>query len=66
MCVYVRVDVKAGGLDEVSSRKASYSLPKHTNKANVKQGIDNPVLDVDLTKESMPTYGYKSRGDVRF
>lgn len=62
------LDVKANGsvLDEVSTRKASYSLPKPGKKVTVKQGIDNPALDVHLTRESTPKHGYKSRGDAKF
>jgi len=41
-------------LDEVSSRKASYSLPFPKHERNIEmRGIDNPVLDV---KESSPAY----------
>lgn len=66
---YFSSDVKANGgvLDEISSRKASYSLPRHgKGAANVKQGIDNPALDMDIKKEPAPKHGYKSREDIKF
>lgn len=32
----------------------------------MKGGIDNPALDVELSRESSPTYGYSNRGDSKF
>ncbi|XP_065201576.1 uncharacterized protein LOC135832328 [Planococcus citri] len=53
-------------LDEISSRKASYSLPRNGKNIELREGIDNPALDVQLSRETTPTYGYTSRGDSKF
>lgn len=53
-------------LDEVSSRKASYSLPRNGKNIELREGIDNPALDVQFSRETTPTYGYMSRGESKF
>ncbi|XKL64316.1 hypothetical protein PGB90_004402 [Kerria lacca] len=53
-------------LDEISSRKTSYSLPKKGRNIELKEGIDNPALDVELSRETTPTFGYISRADTKF